>query len=605
MGYIYEHDWFTRDTNYTSSNKELKLGWEGIIGSQYSKYLYTNSIAQALLADDYELKDELTHINQMLELDNNVLIDNEGTDCYTDGKTIVISKEYACKAESDFDKMDVLIGLLLHESAHCLYTDFGYIRANKGAIKPLVHTIHNIIEDELIERKLGHNYPGYINFISKVKYYYFGILGNRITDNVPVNELDQIIQILLYVIRYPKHIPDLEKTLLLKYEDLFTQIKSILNTCECLDIDIKQSPTIRSVNAAIKIVELLKKYIDDVDEYSEKGVGTGSGENSTFGQQLSECQNNEKSMLNGITAVMGSLGSESENSKHDSKKINRIILENSERKTAKKYIGKGCRIGTSKKRHNNILRYNKLLKTVQPYIKEARKLILPNNVKEVLKVYDYRRNGSLDPRRLADAMQNNSQVFQQRLIEKKKVEMPKYALVLVLDESGSMCQIHDYVTSLAILIYEALSQFPNIELYIYGHGDVVNTYIDKYNKTKYILGDCELQGNQNEAKSYKIIIDKVRKQTKLPIVCISFTDSCYCTDVNLLQEILDDYRRHNCSFNLVCIGDEDLHKIVDVNNNLYGEGNWFVHKDMTNNGIKEMIKELSLIIKKNYEKYNK
>ena len=230
---------------------------------------------------------------------------------------------------------------------------------------------------------------------------------------------------------------------------------------------------------------------------------------------------------------------------------------------------------------------------------------MPNNIKEVLKVYDYRKNGSLDPRRLADAMQNNSLVFQQRLIERKKIDNPKYALVLVLDESGSMYKIHNYVTSLAILIYEALYQFPNIELYIYGHGDVVNTYIDKYNKTKYILGDCELQGDQNEAKSYKIIIDKVRKQTKLPIVCISFTDSCYCTNVELLQERLDNYRRHNCSFNLVCIGDEDLHKIVDVNNNLYGEGNWVVHKDMTNNGIKEMIKELSLIIKKNYEKYNK
>lgn len=602
---IYKHDWFVRDDDYTFSNKKIKLGWEGIVGSEYSKYLYSNSIVRVLLSNDNELKDELYHINQMMGLYNNIVIDDKGSDSYTDGNTIVISKEHTKSAKSDFDKMDVLIGLLLHESAHCLYTDFGYVKSNKKAITKITHIIHNVIEDEMIEQKLGHDYPGYVNFISKVKYYFFGIFGNRITDNVPVNELDMILKIFLYIIRYPKHIQDIDNKILQTYEELFVRIKEILRTYQCFDIETKQSTTIRSINAAIKITELLKKYIDgDSDLNTLNSSKKQSDACGTFSQQLAECKSKDKSVLNGITVITTALGSESEYTNEVSERIDTIIEDNSER-IEKKYIGKGCKLGTSKKRHNNILRYNSLLKTVQPFIKDAKKLILPNAVKEVLKIYNHRRNGSLDPNRLADAMQDCSQVFQQRIIERKNTIRSKYALVLVLDESGSMRGIHDFVTSLAILIYEAVHGFSDIELYIYGHGDVINTYIDKYHKSKYILGDCDLQGDQNEAESYKIIIDKVRKQTNLPIVCISFTDSCYCTNIKLLTERLDEYRRHNCSFNLVCIGDDGLHSVENINNRIYGEGNWVVYKNASHTDIKQMINKLALVIRKNYDKYNK
>ena len=596
MSSIYKHDWFTRDDNYTVSNKDIKLGWESIVGNQYSKYLYSNSIVSTLLGNNVELVCELSHINKMLGLDNQVIIDDKGLDSYTDGKTIVISPFYAKTAETNYDKMDVLIGLLVHESSHCLYTDFNYLEYHKSTITKLIHTISNIIEDELIETKLGQEYPGYINFISKVKYYYFGKFEDSLKTTNAINELDEIIELFLYIVRYPKYIPEIDIDKLSKYENLFIKIHNILEMCDCFNLETKQSCTIRSVNAAIKIVELLKDYINEEPDNKKH---SGSGENtedklSKFEQQEAECNSadSKKSKIDNLSKAI-----DAKNHNPNSNK-NIPILKN------KKYIGNGTKLGLAEKRHSCISKYNKLLSNVKEYISYAKKIILPNEYKEVLKTVNYRRNGNLDPNRLAYAMQNNSQVFQQRLSERVKKESPKYALCLVLDESGSMCQIHDYVTSLAILIYETLAQFPNIELYIYGHGDVVNTYIDKYNRDKYILGNCQMQLDQNEAEAYKIIIDKVRKQTKLPIVCISFTDSCYCTDVNILQERLDYYRKHNCSFNLVCIGDEDLHKIADVNNNLYGEGNWVVHKDMTYNGIKEMIKDLSVIIKKNYEKYN-
>ena len=201
MNNIYKYDWFTRDDNYTVSNKDIKLGWESIVGTQYSKYLYSNSIVSALLGNNVELVCELSNINKMLGLDNKVIIDDKGLDSYTDGKTIVISPFYAKTAETNYDKMDVLIGLLAHESSHCLYTDFNYLEYHKANITKLIHTISNIIEDELIETKLGQEYPGYINFISKVKYYYFDKFEESLKKTKAVNELDEIIELFLYIVR--------------------------------------------------------------------------------------------------------------------------------------------------------------------------------------------------------------------------------------------------------------------------------------------------------------------------------------------------------------------------------------------------------------------
>lgn len=610
MNNIYKYDWFTRDDNYTVSNKDIKLGWESIVGTQYSKYLYSNSIVSALLGNNVELVCELSHINKMLGLDNQVIIDNKGLDSYTDGKTIVISPFYAKTAETNYDKMDVLIGLLAHESSHCLYTDFNYLEYHKANITKLIHTISNIIEDELIETKLGQEYPGYINFISKVKYYYFGKFEKSLKTTKAVNELDEIIELFLYIVRYPKHIPEIDTKKLNKYEDLFIKIHNILKICDCFDLESKQSCTIRSVNAAIKIVELLKDYIDKQPEEKKDA----EGDSGKFAQQEIECNKpgSKKSKIDELGDVIDAKN-HSSNENDSNNTIKKIIEEND----WKKYITGGSKLGLGEKRKSRVVKYNELLAKVKEYIEYTKNLIIPNEYKEVLKTVNYRRNGNLDPNRLADAMQNNSQVFQQRLSERVKKETARYALCLILDESGSMSGIHDIVTSFAIMIYEALSKYPGIELYIYGYGDVVNTYIDKYNRDKYVLGNCQMQFDQNEFETYKIIIDSIKKQTRLPIVCISFTDSCYCTDIPAFEKLFKDYKKQNVSFNLACIDGSDgiftseddsagWNSITEVNNKLYGENNWVVvGSNILNKGMKPLIDKLAKIIKNNYDKYNK
>jgi hypothetical protein len=47
---------------------------------------------------------------------------SSGNQSYTDGKTVVIA------AEDDPEKFDVMVGLALHEGAHCLLSDFGFLQ---------------------------------------------------------------------------------------------------------------------------------------------------------------------------------------------------------------------------------------------------------------------------------------------------------------------------------------------------------------------------------------------------------------------------------------------------------------------------------------------
>ena len=65
---------------------------------------------------------------------------------------------------------------VLSEGSHLLYTDFEEL--DKKADK-LTRMIQNILEDEMIERKLGERKPGLANFLTAAKYYHFGRYERR------------------------------------------------------------------------------------------------------------------------------------------------------------------------------------------------------------------------------------------------------------------------------------------------------------------------------------------------------------------------------------------------------------------------------------------
>lgn len=617
MNSIYTHDWFDRNAEtYTSTDTRLKLDWESLIGNQYSKYLYSQSIVGGLLSNNLYLVRELQRILTVLNLSSKSLfIDNTGDGSYTDGNNIVVSRKHANTLPTEFDTMDVIMGLLIHEASHCLYTDFSYIRYNMRGISEIVKWVDNIIEDELIETRMGHEHPGYANFLAKTKYYYFGTIGHDLISNMPVNELDQILHILLYVVRYPKQITDIKPEILDKYADLFTEIHSIMERYECFKVNSSLTTTVRSLDAAFEIEQVIKKYLDDKVKENpyEDEEDDGTPDEDEFGnkkkakprkdydEQKKDVIENRSSTYNREIKINAFNECSTENSKNVSKFQKRIDeLRKSLQAAQEDAIdGIGCKLGFGGTKVNNVNRYNKLRQTIEKYIPIARSLVLTNAKREITTPTLFQKNGRLDTSRLALAVQGHSAVYTQMNTVSAK-SGAKYALVLLLDESGSMYNVHDYVTSLAIMIAEVVKDYPEIELYVYGHGDKINTYMDKHNRNRFVIGSSELQGNQNDVEAYKAVLTTVRKQTNLPIVSISFTDSCYC-EYSDMKALFDNYRKKNVSFNLVCINDYDNKNYVTVNNDLYGEGNW-VCAGRTTKDTETVIKKLAKLIRANYDK---
>lgn len=73
----------------------------------------------------------------------------------TDGKTIYVDPRY--RAIGTPAQACTLFGLIAHETGHLKLTDFSVLR--QEGITPLLHSIHNILEDVWMEREFAGSYP--------------------------------------------------------------------------------------------------------------------------------------------------------------------------------------------------------------------------------------------------------------------------------------------------------------------------------------------------------------------------------------------------------------------------------------------------------------
>jgi len=180
----------------------------------------------------------------------------------------------------------------------------------------------------------------------------------------------------------------------------------------------------------------------------------------------------------------------------------------------------------------------------------------------------------------------------------------------MIDESGSMNDhgINILATKIAIMIYEAVRNYPKIKLFIYGHGDCVYKYVDcDKQKNKYVLGARRSQCGQDEVRSYQLIVDDVKKYTKLPIVMFNITDSCYCSNEDRLAELvhkLKNDKEQPTYINLICLGHNDAtnRNVRSWNDLIYGEGNWVLYNkacfcDEWSNTIKKIASIIHKTIK--------
>ena len=604
MSNIYNSDWFGRNSDFTRQGKD-RLFWESD-NEAYSSFLYpgTQEKIEQMVSDDAKMTSELQKLVKRFALTASIKSSHKSSGSYTNGKQIVISSNI--EDITPKKKLDVMIGLALHEISHCLYTEFSALKNKNDIQKALI----NIIEDELIETQLGMTYPGYANFFKAVKYHMFDKLGHENLLKKANNELEQIMTLFLYIVRYPKYVCEVDKKIMKTYEELFTKIKNILDSHGCLSENIVGKVTGNSVGAALDIYELLKEYIDENQE-------NNSGENGE-GDESSEGESSEKSSKSKSFADQEREFSDSE--------INEAI----------KKIQESCDAGTNPPIDNNIrTEVEAMLRTEQSTKKGARlwrnngrasslnkkqieteaskfskiiRNISVNNVatKAVTVVNRFLRNGNLDSRLLASAIQGVPTVYQQRICKNVKKNEPKFAIVLTLDESGSINELQrrTFVTYCTAFM-KAFEKDANIEVYVYGHADYLRCYYSKKKKDLDLLYSNYSECGQCESVSYREIINDVKSQTNLPIVMVNFTDSGYCDSSLNISQLVNEFK-NKVSFNTLIFSDNYyVEKIKKINNDIYGEGHYLINttnlKQRTSNINKEFLMDVVKLINSNYK----
>lgn len=615
MSNIYNSDWFGRNSDFTRQGKD-RLFWESD-NEAYSSFLYpgTQEKIEQMVSDDAKMTSELQKLVKRFALTASIKSSHKSSGSYTNGKQIVISSNI--EDITPKKKLDVMIGLALHEISHCLYTEFSALKNKNDIQKALI----NIIEDELIETQLGMTYPGYANFFKAVKYHMFDKLGHENLLKKANSELEQIMTLFLYIVRYPKYVCEVDKKIMKTYEELFTKIKNILDSHGCLSENIVGKVTGNSVGAALDIYELLKEYIDENQENNsgENGEGDESSEGEgSEGDESSEGESSEKSSKSKSFA--------DQEREFSSSEINEAI----------KKIQESCDAGTNPPTDNNIrTEVEAMLRTEQSTKKSARlwrtngrasslnkkqieaeaskfskiiRNISVNNVatKAVTVVNRFLRNGNLDSRLLASAIQGVPTVYQQRICKNVKKNEPKFAIVLTLDESGSINELQRRIfVTYCTAFMKAFEKDANIEVYVYGHADYLRCYYSKKKKDLDLLYSNYSECGQCESVSYREIINDVKSQTNLPIVMVNFTDSGYCDSSLNISQLVNEFK-NKVSFNTLIFSDNYyVEKIKNINNDIYGEGHYLINttnlKQRTSNINKEFLMDVVKLINSNYK----
>mgnify|MGYP002514347527 FL=1 len=287
------------------------------------------------------------------------------------------------------------------------------------------------------------------------------------------------MQIFFFVVRYPKYLANIDEDILNKHENIIIDIKKIMKDEGCFITD-NPHPTQSSTDAAVKIYELLMK------ELETSGNGDGESQSSNSGINISNEDPDFGEGENGgldfgdIIAIFSKILQEisSESEMVDPKDLT-IYHSDIEDKVQdfNDFEWKECKENhidyneINVWKEENIMRYKSYLREAAPYVTQAQGLIINNKYKQSINTIRFTRNGSLDPTRLANAMCNEQTVYTRRTVETKNIDA-EYALVIMLDESGSMNDhgINILATKIAIMLYEAVRNYAKIKLFVYGHG---------------------------------------------------------------------------------------------------------------------------------------
>lgn len=578
-------DWFDRDgKTFVHKRTEGRLGWESRLAgdSAYSEFILAAPTIKELISRAYPLgRDTLV----AMDLPRKVGVKISNTrDSFTDGKNVFLStKVFDEPSMEPSEKLDVFLGLAIHEGCHVLWTDF---RINVSET-PLRRMIVNVLEDERIEVLCGEERPGFANFLEKVKKYYFDLYYLRFTKKHLEERgtlLDKFMDMFLKIIRFPKY---LDESLFIKFYKYLVKIKEVV---------VPYPTSTKEVYDAAKKIEdiIYEFYRDEMTKEREEAVRAGASRKEESGsgdytesvrdalskllssKSLDEMDDSteEKSETSSDTdeedkSESGADGGSTDKPEKADKpevpvptvsEIRARIAEDSSKSDFKETLKE---FGDAKDKDVSVVikkdgefakvadgsiilgsntdvqfeyadptsssyQYDESLSRVNRYV-PAISRILKSHAQEYRYILKGMRSGKLDTNKLAEAFQGVPSVY----LREGEVQTEKISVCLLIDESGSMAGSREVsARDTGILINEAIGKVPNVDLFIYGHtGDIGRTgvtniiiYREPNFNSKKALGSCRARSENRDGVAITEVAKRVRKFTQENVLLFVISD---------------------------------------------------------------------------------
>lgn len=589
---ILTKDFLERDGDrFVRIRRTGRLGWEDTLPHQgvYSSYVLDSCNQEELISRAYQLASNMITV---MDSDKKVRVKITQDDSATDAQTVwVATKVFDEPDLSTGQKLDAFLGFAIHEGCHLLYTDFNAMASIRNKT---VHSLQNIIEDERIERVCGETKPGLVNFVGATKYYSFDKYKTRLQSEGRFKNLsktERFINCVLSYVRYPKMLSVSE---LEEFSDLMLQVKEILTPYP--------SSTAESVSAAERIYELIKQCNEN-EKKQKAGDQGGSGEdkseshNGNAGGENSP-QSQEEELEKQLSGLNEALADISQNPMQG-------LSESDQSETVKKDGGKAGKVcegimerGMSRgsyieKAGEDKCIYSNSLGNVRRYIPAIANAlrIEGTDVKFCVKG---QRSGLLDTTKLAEAHQGVQSVYTRR----GEIRSTKMSVCILIDESGSMWGPGEQAArDTAVLLNEALSKVPNVDLYIYGHTASRETttlfvYREKGFCNRYALGTTESRAGNHDSIAIREAAARVRRNTQENVLFFMISDGAPNESTEMVRKAVQDVEK-------------DGFQVVAISIDPYYDPSTMYDHNVTLSEMSTLAIDLGKLVKKAVHKNNK
>ena len=595
-------DFLERDgDHFVRIRKDGRLGWEDTlpVDSAYSAVIVNPRNDEDLVKTAYRLASQMI---VAMDAPFKVSVRIDATRSCTDSQSVFVASRVLDDETLPVGRrLDVFLGLAIHEGSHLLYTDFS---ALPEADNPVVHHLQNILEDERIERELGERKPGLANFLKAVKRYHFARYEQSMEgkdDQVRLSPFARLYNAILSIVRYPSSLDPDDGA---RFADALIEIRDLLvpypdSTRACVD-------------KAREIYEIMKSRLSEEredgpgeDSGTDNGAsgGEGSGRSDASGcikQDTSadaQCNGSDgkqgredKTVPGADSAAHGEDGSGDGDSTagevdnggsgqvSDSEAetlfrriedalgelsadpsapgVNPLQGDDMARaaaaggallaKECEGVLERGSRKGTVViPPDEDPIAYGDSLRRIRRFIPAVAQALRCNSTEYAYTVTGMR-SGLLDTNKLGEARQGVQTVY----LRKGEVRSDRVNVALVIDESGSMDGLRERLArDTAVLVNEAVGKIPNVGLYIYGYTStggrtIVRNFREGAPSGRgFCLGSVGAFGGTPTAQAILEAAARIRRCSRDRALMFIVSDGCAEGGARAVRQASDEVRR--------------------------------------------------------------